>query len=128
MMKLDHIQLAMPPGGEPQARAYFVNILGMQEQAKPYPLSERGGCWFQKGDVIVHLGVESEFAPQRKAHPAFVVDALDDLAASLAQAGYLVKWDEALPDRRRFYSTDPYENRIEFIADGDGFLQRPEIA
>ena len=95
----------------------------MAEEQKPYPLSERGGAWFRSADTIVHLGVESEFRPQKKAHPAFLVSNLDQLAAKLADCGYEVKWDEALPDRRRFYCADPFGNRIEFMADGDGFSQ-----
>ena len=122
-MRLDHIQLAMPAGEEESARAFFTGILGMDEEEKPYPLSERGGVWFRSGDTIVHLGVEENFLPQRKAHPAFLIGDLDELASRLSSAGYPVKWDDALPDRRRFYSHDAFENRIEFMADGQGFTQ-----
>lgn len=114
----------MPPGSEAQARAFWAGLLGMSEEEKPAPLVGRGGCWFRAGPVIVHLGVEKDFAPQRKAHPAFCVRDLDALAARLAQAGYPVTWDEALPGRRRFYTADPFGNRIELIRDGDGFGQK----
>ena len=123
-MKLDHIQLAMPKGGEGMARGFFSGVLGMDEDQKPYPLSERGGCWFRKGSVILHVGVDREFSPQRKAHPAFVVPHLEELAEKLEEQGYEVVWDEALPDRARFYSADPFGNRIEFMKDGDGFSQK----
>ncbi len=122
--RLDHIQLAMPPGGEDKARAFWEGLLGMKEEMKPDPLASRGGCWFRKGDIIVHIGVEKDFAPQKKAHPAFCVDDLDGLAKRLAAADCVVKWDEALPGRRRFYTEDPFGNRIEFIAEGDGFGQK----
>ncbi len=123
-MKLDHIQLAMPPSGEDRARGYFSGILGMEEEEKPHPLSERGGVWFRKDEVILHLGVEEGFIPQRKAHPALVVPDLEGLAGMLESKGYAIAWDEALPNRRRFYSNDPFGNRIEFIKEGDGFSEK----
>ena len=123
-MKLDHIQLAMPKGMEAQARAFFSGVLGMQEEAKPYPLNERGGCWFKKDEVILHVGVEDSFIPQKKAHPAFLVTDLKALELQLIEAGYPVTWDDALPERTRFYTADPFGNRIEFLKDGDGFGQK----
>ncbi|GAB5559719.1 MAG: VOC family protein [Synoicihabitans sp.] len=127
MMKtltLDHIQLAMPPGGEDRARAFWGDLLGMTEDPKPEPLARRGGCWFRSGSVRLHVGVEQEFAPQRKAHPAFTVEDLDEVAPVMEAAGHPIKWDDALPDRKRFYVADPFGNRIEFMRDGDGFSQR----
>ena len=126
MMRLDHVQLAMSPGGEERARAFFSSILGMREEEKPVPLSGRGGAWFRTGGAVLHLGVEEGFRPQRKAHPAFLVGDLEALAGRLAAADHAVEWDEALPGRRRFYSADPFGNRIEFIADGDGFSQEDQ--
>jgi len=123
-MLLDHVQLAMPPGGEPQAVSFFVDLLGMTAVEKPEPLRSRGGCWFCCGATQVHIGVETGFLPQRKAHPAFCVTDLDALAISLAEAGAEVIWDNALTDRKRFYTADPFGNRIEFIQSGDGFSQR----
>lgn len=120
----DHVQLAMPVGEEAKARAFFVGVLAMTEETKPSPLDVRGGCWFRAGQAILHLGVESPFSPQKKAHPAFVVDNLDALAQALAAAGCVITWDDALPNRRRFYVADPFGNRLEFIRDGDGFGQK----
>ena len=122
--RLDHIQLAMPPGGEDRAREFWNGLLGMSEEVKPEPLANRGGCWFCMGNIIIHIGVEKDFVPQDKAHPAFCVGDLDGLAERLAAADYPVTWDEALPNRRRFYSADPFGNRIEFMRDGDGFGQK----
>lgn len=124
MMKLDHVQLAMPPGREADARRFFIDVLGMTEEAKPFPLSERGGCWFRAGAVILHLGVEADFQPQRKAHPAFVMPDLPALEQKLIAHGRPVQWDTALPDRVRCYSTDPFGNRLEFIRAGDGFSEK----
>lgn len=122
--RLDHIQLAMPVGEEERARDFFGRVHGMQEELKPEPLASRGGCWFRSGALILHLGVEKEFSPQKKAHPAFSVDSLAELASRLEQGGHTVKWDSTLPSRRRFYTSDPFGNRIEFIQDGDGFGQK----
>lgn len=122
-MKLDHIQLAMPEGKEEEARSFFIGILEMEEEEKPEPLASRGGCWFRKEEVIVHVGVENSFVPQKKAHPAFVVENLTNLEKKLKEKSYQVIWDEALPNRKRFYTTDSFGNRIEFLKAGDGFNQ-----
>jgi catechol 2,3-dioxygenase-like lactoylglutathione lyase family enzyme len=121
---IDHVQLAMPEGGEPDAVAFFVGVLGFDEEAKPPPLDERGGCWFAAGATRLHLGVEAGFQPQKKAHPAFLAVDLDALAAALMMAGYPVRWDEVLPERQRFYTDDPFGNRIEIMRSGDGFTQK----
>ena len=123
-MKFDHIQLAMPQGGEEQARSFFVDTLGFQEEAKPAPLRDRGGCWFRDGGAIVHVGIDSDFSPQRKAHPAFLATDLEELAKRLEEEGFAVQWDEALPDRKRFYTSDPFGNRIEFMEAGQGFSEK----
>jgi catechol 2,3-dioxygenase-like lactoylglutathione lyase family enzyme len=106
-MRIDHVQLAAPPGCEEEARAFFGGVLGLRELPKPPALAARGGVWFEH----VHVGVEDDFRPARKAHPAFVVDDLDALAARLGD----VEWDDALPGVRRFYAADPWGNRLEFI-------------
>jgi catechol 2,3-dioxygenase-like lactoylglutathione lyase family enzyme len=122
--RLDHMQLAMPLGEEAKARVFFRDLLGMEEEAKPEPLASRGGCWFRGGSALLHIGVEKDFAPQRKGHPALCVTELDQIAERLKNGGCPVVWDEALPSRRRFYTADPFGNRIELIRDGDGFGQR----
>jgi catechol 2,3-dioxygenase-like lactoylglutathione lyase family enzyme len=116
---LDHVQLAMPAGEEDRAEAFYADLLGLARQPKPEPLAARGGCWFSNGAVTLHLGVEDGFRPARKAHPAIVVDGLDDLVDGLAAAGLAVQPDTALPSVRRCYVDDPFGNRIELI-DGDG--------
>jgi catechol 2,3-dioxygenase-like lactoylglutathione lyase family enzyme len=121
---LDHVQLAMPVGGEEQARIFYARLLGMTEEPKPESLKGRGGCWFRSAGCHVHLGVDPEFRPQRKAHPAFIVEDVADLAERLAASGFQVIWDDLLPDQKRFYTHDPFGNRLEFIRTSDGFGQR----
>jgi catechol 2,3-dioxygenase-like lactoylglutathione lyase family enzyme len=118
------MQLTMPPGEEAKARIFFHDILGMAEEAKPDSVASRGGCWFRGGSAILHVGVEKEFSPQRKGHPALCVTDLDHIAERLKNGGCPVVWDDAFPSRRRFYTADPFGNRIELIRDGDGFGQR----
>jgi catechol 2,3-dioxygenase-like lactoylglutathione lyase family enzyme len=112
---LDHLQLAAPEGCEAAARDFYGGILGMTELEKPAPLRPRGGCWFQCGSQQLHIGVDKEFRPARKAHPAFAVRDLDGLRATLMRHNYRVIEDEALPESRRFYSEDPWGNRLEFV-------------
>lgn len=114
-MRLHHVQLAMPRGAESQARDFFAGVLGMTERDKPPVLAARGGCWFTGGGWEVHLGVEEPFAPARKAHPGVLVDDLDGLASLLAAAGAPVARDPDFPGHRRFYSADPFGNRLEFL-------------
>lgn len=112
---LDHVQLAMPRGGEDAARSFYAALLGMTELAKPPALAGRGGCWFASGAAVVHLGVEEPFAPARKAHPALLVDDLDGLEATLTAAGHrCVRSDGEIPGVRRFHAGDPFGNRLEF--------------
>lgn len=117
-VELDHVQIAAPPGCEPAARRFFGELVGLEELEKPEPLRARGGAWFRLGERQLHIGVEPEFEPTRKAHVALRVAPaeLDDLAARLAAAGAPVTWDDDLPGERRFYSEDPWGNRIEFLA------------
>lgn len=122
---IDHIQLAMPPGGEDKARAFFSGLLGMIEEPKPEPLAGRGGCWFRSGLAFVHLGIETDFMPQKKAHPAFTVQDIAGLAERVKANGFPVLWDDALPSRQRFYTSDPFGNRIEFIQDGLSKISLP---
>jgi catechol 2,3-dioxygenase-like lactoylglutathione lyase family enzyme len=110
-----HVQLAMPPGRERAAREFYAGVLGMTEVAKPAPLAARGGAWFRAGAVELHLGVEADFTPARKAHPGILVSGLDRLASRLSAAGHPVNRDGAFPGFRRFYATDPFGNRLEFL-------------
>ncbi|RXS83827.1 glyoxalase [Streptomyces sp. TM32] len=112
---LDHIQLAAPPGSEDALRAYYADLLGMTEVPKPPALAGRGGCWFEAGTARLHLGIEPDFRPARKAHPGIRVQGIDAFAARLAAAGAAVTWDDDLPGHRRFYSVDPAGNRLEFL-------------
>lgn len=111
----------MPAGAEAAARWFYGELLGLREIAKPSALAGRGGCWFQGQGVQIHLGVEADFRPARKAHPAFLTPDLEALRLRLAAAGVTVTPDDAVPGVRRFYAHDPFGNRIEFIQKGDGF-------
>ncbi|WGF89495.1 VOC family protein [Marinivivus vitaminiproducens] len=115
VLGLDHVQLAMPAGGEDEARAFYRDLLGMAEVAKPEPLAKRGGCWFERGTLKVHLGVEADFRPARKAHPALLTDDLDRLVARLRAAGCVLRDDEPLEGYVRTYVDDPFGNRIELM-------------
>jgi catechol 2,3-dioxygenase-like lactoylglutathione lyase family enzyme len=113
--RLDHVLLAMPAGGEADARKFYQGILGIPEAAKPPDLVARGGCWFEDGELKVHLGVEENFAPARKAHPAFIVDDLAGLTAVLKDAGYAIGHDKPLQGYHRIFVDDPFGNRIELM-------------
>jgi catechol 2,3-dioxygenase-like lactoylglutathione lyase family enzyme len=113
---IHHVQLAIAPGTEDTARAFYGDVLGMTERPKPPILAARGGCWFQsEGGVEIHLGVEDPFVPAKKAHPGILVADIDVLAAQLAAHGYDAAWDDSIPGRRRFHTFDPHGNRLEFI-------------
>jgi catechol 2,3-dioxygenase-like lactoylglutathione lyase family enzyme len=112
---IDHVQLAMPQGKEAEARAFYEDVLGIPEMQKPDNLAARGGCWFVRGALKVHLGVEQDFRPARKAHPAFVVEDLASLKARIAAAGFAWKTDEPLEGYDRMYVDDPFGNRIELM-------------
>ena len=114
-MKLHHVQVAMPPGREEEARAFYGRLLGLEEVAKPPTLARRAGCWFRRGELELHLGVEEDFRPARKAHPALMVEELDDLAHRLEEQDIRVTWDGDLPGYRRFYTFDPFGNRLELL-------------
>jgi catechol 2,3-dioxygenase-like lactoylglutathione lyase family enzyme len=112
---LDHVQLAMPPGREKEARAFYADLLGIPEAPKPPNLARRGGCWFERGTLKIHLGVEINFQPARKAHPAFLVDNLAALALALVAAGHPTRTDEPLEGYERAYVDDPFGNRVELM-------------
>jgi catechol 2,3-dioxygenase-like lactoylglutathione lyase family enzyme len=113
--RVEHIQLAMPKGQEAAARNFYGKLLGIPEKEKPPHLAKRGGVWFERDELKVHLGVDVEFRPSRKAHPGFVVDDLAALIAILQEAGFEIKNDEPLEGWRRVYVDDPFGNRIELM-------------
>jgi catechol 2,3-dioxygenase-like lactoylglutathione lyase family enzyme len=111
--RLDHVLLAMPAGRETDAREFYQGILGIPEAKKPSDLAARGGCWFEDDELKVHLGVEGNFAPARKAHPAFIVEDLAALTAALTKAGCPISHDKPLEGYDRIFVDDPFGNRIE---------------
>jgi catechol 2,3-dioxygenase-like lactoylglutathione lyase family enzyme len=114
---IDHVQLAMPAGEEAAAIAFYDGLLGIPHVPKPPHLARRGGCWFEAGDgsVKVHLGVEADFRPARKAHPALEVEDLAALVDRLRAAGVTLRDDEPLEGYARVYADDPFGNRIELL-------------
>lgn len=114
---IDHVQLAMPRGEEEKARQFYVGILRMQEIAKPAELAKRGGCWFQSGNVQIHLGVEDDFRPAKKAHPALKCENYKKLSANLQHAGIETTLDTTIPGVTRCHIHDCFGNRIELIAE-----------
>lgn len=115
VLAIDHVQLAIPPGGEAAARAFYGDVLGLAEVAKPEVMRARGGMWFQAGPVQIHLGIEPEMRPSSKAHPALRVTELDAWLARLAAAGCRWQASDELPGVRRGHTWDPFGNRIELI-------------
>lgn len=117
---LDHVQIAAPPGCEAEARSFYGGLLGLSEVPKPPGVRGSGGVWFSCGDQELHIGIDDAFAAAGKAHPGLLVEAgqLDGLAARLLAAGVEVRWDERIPERRRFYASDPWGNRLELTAPG----------
>lgn len=113
---LHHVQLAMPAGEEPKAIAFYQGVLGIPQVSKPPNLQVRGGCWFEAGSVRVHLGVDGDFTPARKAHPALLVEDLAGLRRRLVAAAVEVVDDEPLPGFDRFFADDPFGNRLEFLS------------
>lgn len=113
--RIDHVQLAMPAGQEDAARGFYDQLLGIPEAPKPPHLAARGGCWFERGELKVHLGVEADFRAARKAHPAFLVQDLPALVVRLVAAGVRVVDDEPLDGYHRVYADDPFGNRLELM-------------
>jgi catechol 2,3-dioxygenase-like lactoylglutathione lyase family enzyme len=112
---IDHVQLAMPAGGEDAAREFYEGLLGLPERPKPPHLAARGGCWFETTTVKVHLGVDADFHPARKAHPAFLVEDLGELVERFRAAQVELVDDEPLEGYDRVYAYDPFGNRLELL-------------
>jgi catechol 2,3-dioxygenase-like lactoylglutathione lyase family enzyme len=115
IVRLDHVQLAIPPGGEDRARAFYAELLGIPERPKPANLAARGGVWFERGELKLHAGVDEQFRPARKAHAALQVEGLAELVGRLRDAGVRVVDDESLPGYARVYVDDPFGNRLELL-------------
>lgn len=113
---IDHVQIAMPPNQEDLARTFYSGILELAEIPKPPELAKRGGVWFERGAVMIHLGVEQDFRPAKKAHPALLVDDLDALVERCQKEGYQVDTSQPpLDGYNRVHIYDPFDNRIEFM-------------
>ncbi|MGE7604098.1 VOC family protein [Peribacillus sp. NPDC097675] len=112
---IDHIQLAAPKGSEDIARKFFQDTLGLDEVEKPESLKKRGGLWFQFGNHQIHIGIEEPFYPAKKAHPAFAIENLEALKQHLLTNGIDVKNDDRIPGVKRFFISDPFGNRMEFL-------------
>lgn len=112
---IHHVQLGAPAGSEARAREFWVGLLGLEELAKPSALAARGGCWFRGFGIEIHVGIEADFRPATRAHPGLLVPELDSWAERLSEGGRPVIWDAHLPGMRRFYSADPFGNRLEFL-------------
>ena len=112
---VDHVQLAMPAGRETEARAFYAGLLGIPEISKPPVLAVRGGAWFERGPLKIHLGVDRDFRPAQKAHPGLLVSGLDALVERLRAAGHVVVDDEPLAGYQRVYVNDPFGNRLELM-------------
>jgi catechol 2,3-dioxygenase-like lactoylglutathione lyase family enzyme len=112
---IEHVQLAMPPGKEPAAREFYERVLGIPEVPKPPHLAKRGGVWFERGALKIHLGVEADFRPARKAHPALLVVDLEFLIVRLKEHNIAVVEDDPLEGYLRVYVADPFGNRIELM-------------
>lgn len=115
LLDLDHVQITAPKGCEAAAREFFGTLLGLDEIEKPESLRCRGGCWFKLGSRQLHIGVEENFQPARKAYPAFATRQIDLLFAVLARAGVECAWDRGISGTRRLHASDPWSNRLEFV-------------
>lgn len=112
---IDHIQIAAPPESEDKARKFYGELLGMEEIPKPENLKGRGGCWFLCGSQEVHIGIQQDFMPAKKAHPGFTVNALEQLKLRFEEANYPFSEELPIEGRSRFFTHDPFGNRIEFL-------------
>jgi catechol 2,3-dioxygenase-like lactoylglutathione lyase family enzyme len=112
---VEHVQLAIPAGAEAEARAFYSGLLGIPEVPKPAALADNGGAWFDNGPVKIHVGVDPDFRPAKKAHPALIVEDLEALLIRLQRAGVTIKRDSKLPGYSRAFVSDPFGNRVELM-------------
>ena len=115
-VRLDHVQIAIPAGGEDEARRFFAEVMGLAEMPKPADLAANGGCWFALGSLQLHLGIDPDFRPAKKAHVAFAIDDLAALRDKLGAMGAAITEADPIDGRARFFTEDPFGNRIECIA------------
>src|SRR5206468_12191723 len=115
ILSLDHVQIAIPVNGESSARAFYTGILGFTEIEKPPQMAERKSIWFVAGAVNLHLGIEPDFTPAKRAHPAFVVADLDAILAACERAAIVTKPDTSFNGFRRVHVFDPFGNRLELM-------------
>jgi catechol 2,3-dioxygenase-like lactoylglutathione lyase family enzyme len=115
-VRIHHVQVSCPPGGEDAARRFYSDVLGIPEVDKPPVLAARGGCWFRGDEVEIHVGVEQGFAPAEKAHPAFLVGDIEAVALLVERGGFPLRWDDDFPGYRRFHTADGNGNRVEVMA------------
>ncbi len=112
---IDHVQLAIPPGGEERARAFYTEILGLSEVLRPPEMAGRSGFWLAGGSLNLHIGIDPDFHPAPKAHPALLVVGLDEILARCEAAGVATKPDTSFHGFRRFHVFDPFGNRLELM-------------
>lgn len=112
---IDHVQIAAPKGSEDEARNFFIDVIGMKEIPKPSNLAKKGGVWFKCGNHQLHIGIQEDFFPAKKAHPAFHVENIEDLRNKIQKSGFVTDPGDTLEGANRFYVNDPFGNRIEFI-------------
>jgi catechol 2,3-dioxygenase-like lactoylglutathione lyase family enzyme len=115
ILSLDHVQLAIPVGGEERARGFYIGILGLSEVAKPASMAGRNSIWFAAGPVNLHLGIEEDFHPAERAHPALVVNNLDDIVAACESIDLATRADTSFNNFRRVHVFDPFGNRLELM-------------
>ena len=115
ILRLDHVQIAIPVGGEARAREFYTGVLRLTEVAKPPEMAGRNSLWFISGRVNLHLGIEADFHPAKRAHPALIVDDLDDIVAACEGAGLATKPDTSFNNFRRVHIFDPFGNRLELM-------------
>jgi catechol 2,3-dioxygenase-like lactoylglutathione lyase family enzyme len=114
---IHHVQVAMPADGVNRARAFYRDVLGFREVEKPAVLQSKGGVWFETDNLQVHLGVDKAFIPASKAHVAYLVQDLSVIQQRASDAGYPVVEDDDLPGFERFYTSDPFGNRVEILSE-----------
>lgn len=115
ILGVEHVQLAMPDGGEPVARKFYRDLLGLREVPKPAELQGRGGAWFESSHIKIHLGIEKDFRPAKKAHPALLVSGIEQLQQTLKNEAVTIEDGEQIEGYTRFFAFDPFGNRIEFL-------------